>query len=531
MGVSVSFFLFLLTTTYPIILIMMNRYTLSGLYEESLGYRYFYTLRQVYEPSTYLFLPQGQFTDIFHQQIQRILSFIGYPPTQLFPRIDLFSYISVFFFHLFNAICFTWAVTPLRNFYKIIAILFWSFAFFAPRFNGFVVLLQPDYILITLGLTLIAAGCYVRLTNSKFHWNSTKTLFLGVFFGVALATKITLVILPITVCLSWILAASSFRRSLPHFLSSIVIGGLVWFILLYVYYQNVDFIANYFHDLGLFIETGGGVSQVNTTWSKWLSDKLLSNEVALVAKIIYCTPFFVLASFAIVRSRIDFSVVIPLLVGSVMYHWFIFNRDYPGSMFESILYTELVLWGIMCVPLKNYLSKLEFSIYFPPIIITTVSVILVIYSYPTFNVIYQYINDIGRNTIVQNTLRDEQRKISGDYLWLVSSNGFRPVSIDSAIMKGGSGLHGWRNPDSVLIATMSPNVNFLFGGSAEFYANNPVKIERYSAIMFATYYSDLDKSIKENKEFFQVDLANFTCDKRVDLIYQRVIICERSLKQ
>src|SRR5882762_14378 len=61
----------------------------SGLFEESVGYRYFYSLRLAFG-GEHSFLPQGQFPTLVHVMVQWALSAF-YPTDQLFPRIDVFS--------------------------------------------------------------------------------------------------------------------------------------------------------------------------------------------------------------------------------------------------------------------------------------------------------------------------------------------------------------------------------------------------------------------------------------------------------
>src|SRR5215471_13702059 len=65
----------------------------SGFFEESVGYRYFYSLRLAFG-GEHPFLPQGQFPTLVYVIIQWVLSAF-YPADQLFPRIDVFSLAAV----------------------------------------------------------------------------------------------------------------------------------------------------------------------------------------------------------------------------------------------------------------------------------------------------------------------------------------------------------------------------------------------------------------------------------------------------
>src|SRR5260370_39569546 len=97
-----SILLFAGLLLWPLAWIVLHGATLTGVNEESVGYRYFYSLRQLYDPPAFLFLPQGQLTNLIQKAIQIALTLLGFPPTQLRPRIDYFCYASVAAFHLMN---------------------------------------------------------------------------------------------------------------------------------------------------------------------------------------------------------------------------------------------------------------------------------------------------------------------------------------------------------------------------------------------------------------------------------------------
>ena len=60
---------FALALLAPIAWVAFNGWTLTGIHEESLGVRYFYSLRGVYDPPTFLFLQQGQIIDLVNKAI------------------------------------------------------------------------------------------------------------------------------------------------------------------------------------------------------------------------------------------------------------------------------------------------------------------------------------------------------------------------------------------------------------------------------------------------------------------------------
>src|SRR5262245_35092915 len=118
--------LFALALLAPITWMAFNSWTLTGTNEESVGVRYFFSLRELYDPPTYLFLPQAQIIDLLNKAIQLLLTAIGLPPTQLFPRIDYFSYLSVATMQVFNVACFAWMVSAMPGLAgRLVAAIIW----------------------------------------------------------------------------------------------------------------------------------------------------------------------------------------------------------------------------------------------------------------------------------------------------------------------------------------------------------------------------------------------------------------------
>ena len=158
---------------FPLGWVILKGWTLTGLYEESVGYRYFYSLRMLYDVNAFVFLPQAQLVGIVNQVIQGLLTALGYPPDVLFPRIDLFSYITVAVPHLVAVAAFAWVVRPLRTFSgKLCAALFWLLPYYVPSvyYPGGYVNLQPDYHAWIIPIGLVAAGGFARWPVARSRW-------------------------------------------------------------------------------------------------------------------------------------------------------------------------------------------------------------------------------------------------------------------------------------------------------------------------------------------------------------------------
>src|SRR5436853_5217913 len=100
---------------FPLLYFWFSGFELSSLGEESVGYRYFYSLRLLYGNDETPWLPQGQFVGLFHQLIQIILTKIGFSPSEILNRVELFSYIASSLPIIFTIFSFIWAVTPFKS--------------------------------------------------------------------------------------------------------------------------------------------------------------------------------------------------------------------------------------------------------------------------------------------------------------------------------------------------------------------------------------------------------------------------------
>ena len=66
----------------------------SNPFEESVGYRYFYSLRNTFG-GEFPWLPQGHLPNLVHAAIQYLLDLLGFLHSDLGARIDLFSFLAV----------------------------------------------------------------------------------------------------------------------------------------------------------------------------------------------------------------------------------------------------------------------------------------------------------------------------------------------------------------------------------------------------------------------------------------------------
>ena len=120
------------------------------------------------------------------------------------------------------------------------------------------------------------------------------------------------------------------------------------------------------------------------------------------------------------------------------------------------------------------------------------------------------------NTTEQASLAAVQRGIAGKHLWIIVDNAFRPLSINSAIMKGGL------VPGSPLMRLLSNDTDFRFLGSRE-----PIQLTEYSAVFFP-FNAPLDAMVDLMSRQYSVALDQWRCRPAAQISGQ-MIRCVRAL--
>ena len=319
---------------FPIITLSLHHSTLTGMYEELIGYRYFYNLRTLYETS-YLFLPQGDLVNLIFKGIHLVLSAVGYPADHLFPRIDLFSYLSVAFLQCLNLLCFWWAAAAIPSpSSRLLAALFLGGLNYVPGTSAIYAIIQPDYIALFAAFSLLTMGSILR-TREVFDWAPRKVAGFALFVGVALSVKFTLFILPAIALLQAILMS---RRIHIGFISAglaVCIGVVIWFgIILLDANGHPSFVRQHFRDLFAFMQVNPGIAQSGLHWSDWLFSHI--SHASLILSLIYSGPIIAGLALPVARRRWEFAASVSFFLGTATYGFFLFKRDYPITVLECM---------------------------------------------------------------------------------------------------------------------------------------------------------------------------------------------------
>src|SRR6187401_3337266 len=100
---------------YPLASFALQGFSLSGMHDEATGFLYFYSLRRLYGVDELPWLHSGQIPSLVHLGLQVGLTAAGYPPAQLHPRLDIWTYLAPAVPLALAALLLGWAVQPLRS--------------------------------------------------------------------------------------------------------------------------------------------------------------------------------------------------------------------------------------------------------------------------------------------------------------------------------------------------------------------------------------------------------------------------------
>jgi hypothetical protein len=486
--------------TFQIATVALNGWTLTGVCEESLGYRYFYALSAVYEPRRPLFLPQGQILDLFDRGLQVLLTALGYPPTQLFPRIDIFSYLSIFGMQIVNAACFAWMLQRARYIgAKLCIAVVLIAAAFSANFSFMYTFVQPDYMALALPILWLSIGAIFATLDGK-PLNGARTLFFTVLLGFAASTKITLAAAPATALFHAVMSGGlSWRRSAAGLTAAFLAAALLGLAWLAVAQFSRLLLSNHVHQFLYFLATGAGVPAATRSFPAWYVDHLRNDQPAQIA--IMLTPILAVIVAAVSRRLATISLILGAV--SMFELYFLWSRDSPGTLMETAA-PLLILLAVTLRHAFEHETKVRLA---APVLALVVVLTL---GLPNVNGI---LPSIGQNTRDQATLPSPDGPER--QLWLIPDNSVRPLSVHSSVMKatldGSSGLR----------PIMFRNFDYRFYD----WIKKPIDLKRYDSIFFIRN-GGLDETIRRIETFYQIDLAPWHCEPSSALLDQTVIRCQ-----
>jgi hypothetical protein len=496
---------------FPVAMLALQSSTLTGMSEESVGYRYFYTLRSLYE-GTYLFLPQGELVNLIFKGIHLALTAIGHPTTELFPRIDYFTYAAIAALHVVTIACFWWGTRPItRVSSKIATAAFWALLYYIPETSAVYAIIQPDYIVAFPAFSLLTLGVILRI-QGRFDWSPRVVVGFALFVGAALSVKLTLAIMA---CIALLHALIMSNRPLVGFATSalsVLLGIGCWTIILLVELGGApSLVASHFVQLSQFMQSSPGVSANDLNWTKWIISHVWQPPSLLTA--IYAAPALAALTLLLARKRWEISAAASMLVGFLAYGLFLFKRDYAITALECLFPLAALITIAAQFSLFRRLRPLR-------LLLIPGAIYGAFWYYPKG--VGSLLGSAAYNTVEQRTLRELESGVQGKLLWLVETNNERPMSVDSAIMKGGFAYSGrWLDPPSAIMHNMFPDRDFRFYVDPA----NQVNIKDYGAVMFI-YRGNLDTEAARIAKVYSTSFAGLSCKPSGSISSYTYALCE-----
>jgi hypothetical protein len=478
-------FVFFIALSLPLFRLVCHGVTLTGQYEESLGYRYFYSLRQLYDKDSYVFLPQGHLMDLADRGLQAILSAVGFSPTTLNPRIDLFAVLALEFAYGLTSIGFYWVARVCRNWYEIIIVGLLTFLpYLDKRIWGFNVLFQPDYPNWILAYMLVSAAAAVRATrfDAERGWGREDYLVVSTLTAAALAIKATLVIYPVALALILISLRRGYVKSVAIAILSGITGICCWALILLAYYNfRPALVMQFFGDERTF----GSSVRPDLSYLGWLREALLDSDWLLGAAILM--PLGVPCLLLFSRMRAKWGLLSGLFLGAMAYHAALYFRFQPVTWFEAIVFCVFCVISAMLVGADASTNVGKTAAYL------TLIFACIAASVPgSHYLLGGYTQYLVSLTKAQHKAAAALFRYDDKIAFLLPDNSFRPLTEDSDIWKGGSNiLDGNKFGASPLITSMFPRRDY-FAFSESWYAEHPADLRSYKAVVF-TIRTGIDK--------------------------------------
>jgi len=454
----------------------MLHLTLTGACEESLGYRYFFSLRLLYDADGYVFLPQGHLMDLVHQLLQLILTAAGLRPDAVFPRIDVFSYCSIAIAQITAALVFLLVTRRVTSPWARMAMVAVALVpFYNVPISGFNVILEPDYMLWILPVMLLTAGAVFGLAGDGFvPWTQRDSWTLTALVTAALGLKATLLIYPISLGVVLLIRRKGFQASFVQAVTSVVLGVLGWLLVLLIYYHGRwDDLLRYFSVEARF----GSSVRPTISYLGWLHVELGAGRWLVTSSILL--PIAMLVLLATSRSRPQLALNCGVLVGSVLYHLGLFFRDTPVTLFEA---GNFLVFAVLVVAYKPVLLVASRTARVALGGAALVACLAVLGGVEYMHKYYiPYLVTLNR---AQEQAAAALAGFDDRIAFLLPDNSYRPLTIDSDVFKGGSNiLEGARFGKSNLIRGMFPR-RWYFTETPAFYAASPINLGPFRAVVF-----------------------------------------------
>ena len=292
------------------------------------------------------------------------------------------------------------------------------------------------------------------------------------------------------------------------------VGAAAWYcILLLDYGLNAYFVQDHVRGLWTYVTAGGGLPRLHDlSVRQWLLDRVTVSSPWIVG--IYLTTPLALLAVAFSRTRDELALSGSFLLASLGWTAFLYKRDYPTTMLEAAFAVHLFLYVTVTVILEPRLAAIRRGI---PVAIggaVLAAGFAAMIVRGTTSPVLPILSSAAINTTDQAALTAVQQAIPGRHLWIVLDNTLRPLSIESAIMKGGL------IPGSRIMPMISPDTDFRFTPRGA-----PFQLADYSAVFFP-FDGSVETAVHLLSREYAVPLNEWRCRRVIAVGVQPIAVCQ-----
>lgn len=506
----------------PLISVTIIGSTFTGLYEESLGYRYFYSLRALHEPDEFLFLAQGHLVTLVHQPLQWVLDLV-FPTTQLLPRIDVFARIAVLVAHGVTIAAFSWAIRP--KFFdraRLAFALVWGSLYYINAWGSGYVLLSPDYHPWIPAVGLLFVGLTARIIEERSAIPSSRYWQLGLIGGLALSVKISMGIYGFVLGLLMLSIEKRPVRGLTLIsLAAITSFLLAATILVLSLGGRMGHLWEHFSALSNFLNSAVSDHLYRLTETQF--DQLLTISGDWKGLLLFIAPILLLGLFIASRDAVQSTFLLLAILGATIYAYILYQRYTDITQFEAAVFMFYVLsiivspaWSVSIFPQRL-------------IVFGVIGGLAVLLGKQLFwdqqFIVFRLIKNMALNSIVQEKLRCLTNNSREPLAFLIPGNEYRLVSLDTLLYKGATKVFddGIR---SGLMRTIMGRRTYLMDSEST-YAAAPPELLKFGNIVFSIlqspnnnyldyYIRAIPSRIQEIERYYNTSLDAYDCDNWVD---------------
>jgi len=510
----------------PFLEALFSKVTFETIVEESLGYRYFYSLRIIFGGEA-PWIPQGHLVGLLHHILNLLLNIFGLSQSDLELRPFLFIWIvagvglmacGVALFHALSS----FRSISGRALYTAIAL-----AFFTTQSLWYFWYMLPDYQVWIAVVSIASLAWANKILEIPPTEATLKEAFcIGIFGGIALGIKVSCAIYPLTLALLWLGNAKG-RVAVIGLAMMPLLGLTVFFLVLLFYYAgNIDGVWRWPSGFLLFIQSQSSTfSSASLDFSSFFS-RLLDFTGG---KLLWTALLALLGCliFPIFGQR----YMIAAVPGMLAILWFQYMRDYSFTSIETILYSLFVV-GLLIVAFRNAIAlhknkndthkaRVQARHFFPARVNWFMAAAIVVLTVPRFlDVSVQNVREIVAGERRYRVFADYVSQLPGSTIVLSPGNQYRIASMYSAICKGGTDIYNasWG---------VSPYISALFPKYACAVLEKPVDLSLFSNVLFLEIDGDVTVARNQVEKYFSISLDGFNCNYRVKQVITHYVACTR----